>query len=444
MRHCATSYLAIVLAVGVACNDDSVGPRAPAVTSTSTAGPPLPVFSFVSAGLDHTCAVTTSGAAYCWGDNSQGQLGDGTLTSRLFPTPVVDGHAFASISAGERGTCAVAIDGRGYCWGTAYDYNFGETNAAQRCGFATCRPRHLAAEDGLTFSSFSVGQGHTCAVTTTGAGYCWGVWTDYAVIGADTTTTCVRQGFCETPTPIDGGLTFASLSAGSYSATCGVTIAGAAFCWGLNWAGALGIGTLAGPRTCFDYDTAWDVPCSYTPMAVVGGIAFGSVSTGVATTCGIAAGGAAYCWGENRFGELGSSPISNNFAVSPVPVASGLTFKTLSTSLAGFVCGVTFAGRAYCWGNNRDGELGNGTTVSLEDLRRAASNSATPVPVAGGLVFTSVSAGGTWGPLYIQRGHACGVTTDGAVYCWGRNPSGQLGNGTTANSRVPVMIAGPQ
>jgi len=176
---------------------------------------------------------------------------------------------------------------------------------------------------------------------------------------------------------------------------------GAAYCWG----GALGNGGTF----------------NETPVAVAGGLAFGTVSVGYSSACGVTTTATAYCWGQNSSGELGNGATGNS--ATPVAVAGGLAFASISAGYL-FACGVTTPGAAYCWGRNYYGEGGNGT---------ATLYSATPVPVAGGLAFATISAG---------YSSACGLTTVGTAYCWGANDHGELGNGTTTSSGVPVKVAG--
>src|SRR5258706_260033 len=198
---------------------------------------------------------------------------------------------------------------------------------------------------------------------------------------------------------------FTSVSAGS-AYTCGVTSAGAAYCWGYDGYGQLGRGSLIN---------------SSTPVAVSGGLPFTVISAGCEHSCGVTTGGAAYCWGYNSSGELGNgSPTDSS---TPVAVSGGLTFAAISAGNF-YTCGVTTAGAAYCWGNSYFSQLGNGSTTY----------SSTPVAVSGGLTFAVVSAG---------YDHSCGVTTDGAAYCWGGNGSGELGNGSNTHSATPVPGAYP-
>lgn len=185
---------------------------------------------------------------------------------------------------------------------------------------------------------------------------------------------------------------------------CGVTTNNVGYCWGSNGSGELGIGPDPGPELCFEV-----APCSTTPVAVIGGLAFREVSgEGRFHSCGVTTANVAFCWGTNSFGQLGNG---TEFASqSPHQVAGGLAFRQVSAGIL-HTCGVTTSDVAYCWGHNQAGELGDGTT----------NGSLVPVRVARGLAFRQVSAG---------EQLTCGVTTDDLAYCWGANSSGQLGIGT--------------
>ncbi len=201
-----------------------------------------------------------------------------------------------------------------------------------------------------------------------------------------------------------GRLSFAAVNVGRAGNTCGVTMASVAYCWGWNYYGQLGDGTTT-DRT--------------SPVAVLGGLTFSTVSSGGYHTCGVTPASAAYCWGFNQLGQLGDGTATDH-QTSPVAVMGGLSFAAVSAGEA-YTCAVTTAGAAYCWGANYAGELGDGT----------ATYRTSPVAVLGGLSFSTVSAGSN---------HTCGVTPAGAAYCWGSNAVGQLGDGTASDRTSPVAV----
>ena len=163
-------------------------------------------FASVSAGEYYNCGLTTGGAAYCWGANTYGQLGDGTDTSRTSPVAVVGGLTFATVTAGGNGNmnhaCGVTTGGAAYCWGSNDAGELGD-------GTDTSRARPVPVAGGLTFATVSAGATHTCGVTTGGAAYCWG-YNGTGQLGDGTTT--LRQ----SPVPVHGGLTFTTVKSGAY------------------------------------------------------------------------------------------------------------------------------------------------------------------------------------------------------------------------------------
>src|SRR5437867_985055 len=136
-----------------------------------------------------------------------------------------------------------------------------------------------------------------------------------------------------------------ALAAGGAHA-CGLSSAGATYCWGDNFYGQLGDGTATS---------------SSIPVAVAGGLSFSALAAGRYHTCGLTSAGAAYCWGGNYVGQLGDGSTTNSS--TPVPVAGGLNFSALTTGVGGHTCGLTMSGAAYCWGGNHIGQLGDGSTT---------------------------------------------------------------------------------
>jgi alpha-tubulin suppressor-like RCC1 family protein len=350
-------------------------------------------FIAVTAGYAHSCGLAQSGAAFCWGSNSYYQLGTGTTSAgdatpfpakALTPVPVSGGHRFVSMRAAPYNTCALTSSGAAYCWGSEVG------------GGDATSPTPSPVTGGLMFGEVRGGAFHACGLVTTGAAYCWG-YNQWGQLGTgDTSSTA-------TPLAVTGGHSFVFLSTGPLFNSCALTAAGTAYCWGENRYGQLGTG-----------DTAH----STSPVAVSGGLTFVAVNTAGEHTCGVTDLGATYCWGEGLYGQLGTGDTIARF--NPAPVSGGLTFTLLSGGGA-FTCGLTGAGAAYCWGYNHWGQLGTGDTASTS----------VPVPVSGGLTFATLSAG---------NAHACAITIAGVTYCWGFNLDGWLGDGTVNISHVPTQV----
>jgi alpha-tubulin suppressor-like RCC1 family protein len=300
------------------------------------------LFSQISAGSHHTCGVTLVGQAYCWGLDDNGQLGINSLTGRVRPVLVQGGRRWAFVEAGGFHTCGITTDDKAFCWGDNARGALGNNGGVDRL----------------------------------------------------------------VPVQVAGTRRYRRVSAGLHF-SCAVSLADKAFCWGENLWGQLGNG---------DRDDE-DAPHSeyQTPTAVAGGLSFRQISAGSSHTCGRTLGGQAYCWGLNLRGSLGDGSL-DQVHLTPQAVSGGLSYKQLVVGTSG-TCGVTTADRAYCWGFNFAGALGNGTTGD----RRV------PTAVAGGFLFSNVSMGGN---------HTCGVTTGGPALCWGLNTSGQLGLGTVTGPEL--------
>jgi alpha-tubulin suppressor-like RCC1 family protein len=380
----------VVLLLGVtACREEVTAPPEPASIETAvTTSTTALRFIAITAGGDHSCAIASDQAAWCWGSNLEGQVGDGTNTDRLRPVRVKGGLHFVQISAGSEHTCAIGTDELAYCWGGIY----GTTPSA--------------VPGGRRFRNVSAGNNHTCAVTPYDIGYCWGVSNSFGQLGTG-------GGFSLTPVRIARGLLWRRVVAGGQY-TCGVTTDNKAYCWGV---GITGVGVT--PK----------------PVAVPGGLAFRDVVAGGGGfqdeqhevsdephACGVTTNDRAYCWGFGGEGELGNG--AGTSSTTPVAVAGGRLWQHVD---AGYYhsCGVTTANVAFCWGRNLSGGNGDGTTAT----------STKPVRVLGGIAFTNVTTG-------VRGSHTCALTGGKVMYCWGDNSSGQLGDGTRTRRLSPVRVAG--
>jgi alpha-tubulin suppressor-like RCC1 family protein len=312
-----------------------------------------------------------------------------------------------------------------------------------------------AASTPLAFRQVSAGGEHTCGVTSDDLAYCWG-YNQYGQLGIGNTEEgpelCLSLGCSTRPLAVVGGLRFRQVSAGE-DHTCGVTTDYRAYCWGLTvnggstpvavsgglhfrqvsagevhtcgvttenraycWGSYNGAGQLGNGTQSTDPQP--------TPVAVVGQLQFRQVSAGVEHTCAVTTDDRAYCWGSNSAGQIGDS-TSASLRLRPTRVAGTRKWRQIDAGLA-HTCAVTTSDRAFCWGNGRAGQLGNGK----------AYLSFWPRAVSGGLSFTRVTAG-----VF----HTCGETTTNRAYCWGAtsyNNFGQLGDGTTTGHLTPVAVAG--
>lgn len=397
-----------VLFLSVAC---SIGFAQPA---RSPVTPPL-TWKSVSSGAVHSCALSTEGKAYCWGVMSAADL-----TSRRDAPALVSETKFEFISAGsylacvrtgqfssrctaaeKHHTCAITAGGDAYCWGA---------NQSGQLGDGTTRDSRAPVRVGgnLRFSSISAGYGHTCGITRGKVAYCWGT-NSFGELGLGK----VDDDPHPQPGPVASGVN--TIAAGRRY-TCASSSEGS-FCWGDNYQGRLGNETIE--------------MYNPTPLRMIGGLKFVSISAGETHACGLVAEGAAWCWGSNFHGESG--PRAELLSSNRTPVAvGGSQLSFLSAGTGYHSCGIARDGAAFCWGGNTAGQLGIGAVSPT--TCNSVPCSPTPAAVAGGLKFRSLSAGDAF---------TCGVTTSGELYCWGSNDSGQLGVGQVKASAVPVRVRDP-
>lgn len=301
---------------------------------------------------------------------------------------------FVSVSVGGEHSCGLRAGGAVYCWGSGGHGEIGDSAGVDRS-----TPTRVAGGP-LVFRSVSAGARHTCGVTNAGAVFCWG-WNVYGQLGVASTVGQIR------PTPVAGGQSYNQVSAG-WSHTCALLISGLATCWGSNGAGQLGNGT---------------VTDATSPVNVSGGMGFAAISAGAFHTCALAQGGAAYCWGSNNWGQLGTGNTTSSTV--PIPVAGQLRFRTISAGYS-HTCAVALDNTGYCWGSSVHGELGN--TV-VEDA--AVPGSTTPSALFGGPLLSTIDAG---------EMRSCAVDVNGAAMCWGAGIEGELGNGVLSSRATPQSV----
>lgn len=374
-------------------------------------------FLSVTASGVHSCGLMRDGAAYCWGGNSSGMLGDGaTYEMALTPVPVAGDHVFSVVSSGTGATtCGVDDAGVVRCWGhnTNEELGNGGTQVETCPGGNSCSTVPVAIYTEERFAWAGALYKHSCALQGDGTAYCWG-YNPGEQTGTDTGGSAVQH----SPQRVDTDLRFEAVD-GGFNHSCGLATDGTIHCWGSAAFGVKGPEGESGPSF----------------VAIESSSRFVDVASGGWHACGVADDGSARCWGRNHRGQLGAEGEETcevqgepeNCSDQPLRVAGDHGFTAIT---AGFLhtCALDAGGRAHCWGANRvndvTGLLGDGTEVP---------ESMEPVAVTGGHRFISLDAG---------RFHTCGVTVDEAAYCWGWGTGGQLGDGKGQDSSVPVRVFG--
>lgn len=406
----------------------------------------------IVAGSDHTCAILTDGRVQCWGDNARGQLGDGSREDRTSPVLVSNlRDVIATVAAGRFHTCALAMDGDLYCWGSN---NRGQLGTGTLESSRT--PMRVTSVPGDAIA-LTAGLDHTCALFKTKLPYCWGS-NRARQLGQD------APGVASVPqllqlAPLSNGVApingIPGISGGRYH-TCLITPNRGVQCWGRNSDGQLGDGTQL-PRP--------------QPINITGfnGEVM-SVTLGAEHSCALLQTGAIQCWGSNTAGQLGDGTTDEHLTPKAV---IGLTGVAALAAGESHICAVVQPGGVKCWGSNTAGQLGDGTTTQASF----------PVAVAGLSGVSLVTAGATHTCALLQSGgvncwggnavgqlgdssqisrttpvdvlglssvialdagsaHTCAVSSEGTVYCWGANNSGQLGNGNRLAQLQPVAVTG--
>lgn len=454
----------------------------------------------ITVGSTHTCAITDSGGAKCWGGNSRGESGGGVFPQNDTPVDVIGlASGVSNISAGRWQTCAVTDAGIVKCWGVHFGglaTNVSDLTASVqtvavggdhactltddggvkcwgfngdgRLGDNTIERRYTTADDVLDLESgvrsIDVGGGFSCALMDNSQVKCWG--------GNGDGASGYAQNLIGSLTPVTVPFTdsFSQIVSGSHS--CGLLNNGGIKCWGQNYIsnysfnGALGDGGIVPYRSTIPVDV-YGLSSGITELA--------TTFAGDPVTCALNENGRVRCWGTNNHGELGTStPYASAIPVDIVGLTSGVA------SIEGgyeYFCAITEDGQGKCWGKNDRGQLGNGTIGEEVSTPSTINGLGAPISTLGlgaDHACALIDTGGVkcWGRgLFGQLGndtnssrsltpvdvvgltsgvsdiasgwyYSCAVTTEGGVKCWGDNRDGKLGTGTNENSNIPVDVVG--
>ncbi|HYV96359.1 MAG TPA: Ig-like domain-containing protein [Gemmatimonadaceae bacterium] len=385
------------------------------VTTNGVVQPPL-LFTAISVAAVQACGLTSSGEAYCWGDNRWGQLGDGTTVERHTPVAVIGGPPLVSISVGNNHTCALDANGAAFCWG---ENLYGQLGI----GSFTNSSVPVRAAAALSFRSITAGDHITCGIALDGDSYCWGL--NGPSLGGGSAQAC--DSGCTTPVRVAGGHRFTVISKPAYAVICGLE-APDVYCWGMGVFGELGTGNVQWDQC--DTPQAWSLKsyidftkgsaCSRTPVRVSSTVSFAAVASLAFGTCGLDTAGALYCWGYNSQGQFGDG--TTTIKTTPTPGGTGVLFREFVGGNQSS-CGIATTGQSYCWSN---------LWLQMACPNNASGcNARTPALVPGDLSFTTITNAGNT---------ACGLVAGGQAYCWGLNVRGVLGNNSTVASYTPVAV----
>jgi alpha-tubulin suppressor-like RCC1 family protein len=375
-----------------------------------------PCFAYVVASDSHSCARTTEGALYCWGNNQYGQLGTGDTEPRDRPTRIgadLFGNEVAGIyvPSGSGGsstrtafTCARLTDGSLWCWGANEYGQLGTGDSASRS------LPHNVAPDRLNndVHAASLGSGFTCVRQNDNSIFCWGA-NESGQLG---TGDYERRLLPEQVDPEGLGTDVRYLATGA-SHACARKTDGTIWCWGSNQFGQLGTGDMQPRLTPFEigreqFESTADV-----------------IAAGGLHTCATRTDAELFCWGANQYGQLGAGHTGSQTVPNPVDL-EGLAGGVPLVSVGGqHTCAAKADGSLWCWGNNLAGQLGNGRT----------DNSSEPVQVDPAVMDGAISV------IYAGGMHTCARNVDGSVWCWGDNQFGQLGIGHGAQSAIPEQVS---
>lgn len=393
-------------------SDADTGTLDTGMDGTMDSGVPTGLAIDIAAGNDHTCAIRSDGAIFCWGANGSLQCGSSTASELHLPTELLLADDAVQLGLGEVHSCARMTTGEVLCWGSG-------GGADQRLGYdertTTATPMPVV---GLTANAvdLAVGWWYSCVALEDDTVRCWG-----QNASGELGSCCTEQ-----PTSIVvPGVSSAAVAAGNGPA-CAIRTDGVLICWGYNpTTGRLGTGvteTTAAPMPVRRSDMDFG---SITQVDSGGLTLLGTADSGFGGHICALSDGRLYCWGRNDEGQVGNGGTSASGVSAPVEVPVTALRGATDFSLGGFHTCAVSTEQVYCWGRNTDGQLGDGTT----DARTS------PVMSAPSLRVRQVAAGGS---------HTCVIDVDGRIWCWGDDTSGQLGSAeVSSGSAEPVQVVLP-
>jgi len=335
-------------------------------------------------------------SAWAWGLATNGRLGDGSTIDRSSPVSVVGGFSdWIQISAGGAHNLGLRANGSAWAWGLNDLGRFGNNSS-------TARSSPVSVVGGFSdWVQVSAGGAHSVGLRAGGSAWAWGSNAN-GRLGDHSTTNR------SSPVSVVGGfLDWVQVSAGNEH-SIGLRAGGSAWAWGNNGSGRLGDGTITDRSS---------------PVSVIGGFQdWVQISAGGAHSAALRAGGSAWSWGRNLYGQLGDN--SNTNRSSPVSVIGGFDDWVQISAGTYHTIALRANGSAWAWGSNANGRLGDHSTT----------NRSSPVSVVGGF--------SDWVHISPGYAHTIALRANGSAWAWGSNSFGELGDGSTTDKSSPVSVVG--
>ena len=437
---------------------DEMGDHLPAVDLGAA-----PAVQSIVAGALHTCVLFGDGHVKCWGPNGHGELGLGDAAPRG-DGPGQMGHALPTVDLGKGQkatalvggwghTCALLSTGHVKCWGFNWKGELGLGDTTSRGDEPGEMGDSLPSVDlgtGQVATALAAGQDHTCALLAGGAVKCWGLDLKGQLGLGDTTSRGDEPGQMGDALPavdLGTGRTATAIVAGK-AHTCALLDDATVKCWGSGEEGQLGLGDTQGRG-----DDPGEMGDSLSTVPLGAGAVPVALAAGYAHTCALLADATLKCWGSNWDGALGlgdsehrgDGPGEMGDSLSTVPLGEGRKVTRVRTG-SFHTCALLDDGGLRCWGQNQDGQLGQGDSERRGDGPGEMGAALLPIAIASGESATCAPAGGAGGKeectglpagvcpvaaIAAGQAHSCALLAGGAMKCWGANEQGQLGLGDT-------------
>ena len=384
---------------------------------------------------ESVCVILSDNSLRCWGNNENGQIGDGTRgTTRYQPTnaSIPAGKTPVSISTSSLYTsktmCATMSDGTLYCWGSN---SYGQIGIGTYCPYGSyvdgCNgndgistPTMVSLPNGRSATAVAVGESHACSILEDGSVWCWGS-NQHGQLGVGNSSDTGNWRYLPNQVSLPSSVSAVAITLGRYH-SCIVASDGVAYCWGMGDDGRLGHGSTNDENS---------------PVAVASSENYVSISAGDYHTCAITQERSVQCWGVNWDGQLGDG--SGTYGGRSIPADVSLPSGTQVTSIASgekHNCVITQLMESYCWGEDGNNRL-NTEYECTNDFTNGCYNNDRHIPATSilpaGRNAIAVVAGDEW---------TCLLLDNGGVYCFGNNGKGELGNGST-NGQGPNYVPMP-